>query len=307
MYRNFSIIFLLSILFAGCWSSSTGTNANNSNVSNANVANVNANANQNTQAEEKVPKFDDAKTALEKGVEYLDGNKVSMAIDALKQAVELDPDLADAHFQLGVALAFDEAEKDKEAPLGDVPEDEQGKKKSKNAKEEKTESDKAFENAIKAYKKMIAKDRENHAAYFNMGRAYRKLYEDDDARKALEQAVKLNDEDANYRTELGAVLIQLAQYPSAIKQLEKALELDEANYEAEDLLEKAKAGRKRVDFGQKQQPAGAKQPSNAPPAPSSKGNGSSSAPAKSEPKSDPPKVAPPPPPAPAAPPKPKNP
>ena len=38
-----------------------------------------------------------------------------MAIDALKQATELDPDLAEAHFKLGVAYALEESADDTSA------------------------------------------------------------------------------------------------------------------------------------------------------------------------------------------------
>ena len=183
---------------------------------------------------------------MEKGVEYLDDNRTEDAIYAFKQAIELDEGLADAHFQLGVALSLKETEEERLVPDEDDFED-TGRKKA----EKEKPSEVAFKNAIKAYKRRIAKDRKDHEAHFNMGRAYGKLYEDKDARKALEKAVKHNGEDAQYRTELGAVLIKLAQYPQAIKQLNKALELEEDNYRAEDLLAKAKAGKKRVDHVQK--------------------------------------------------------
>ncbi|NNE67770.1 MAG: tetratricopeptide repeat protein [Pyrinomonadaceae bacterium] len=216
-------------------------------------ANVDAEAPETTEAEstdEEVPDFDDAEKALKSGIAYLDENKIAKAIEALEQAVEIDEDLADAHFQLGVALSLKESEEEQRVS-DEIDPDEDSSSSAKSAKEEEKESDAAFKNAIKAYKKLIAKDRKDHRAQYNLGRSYMKLYEDKDARKALERAVKLNGEDVEYRTELGSVLIRLAQYPAAIKQLEKALELDDLNYRAEDMLAKAKAGRKRVNHVQK--------------------------------------------------------
>ncbi len=113
----------------------------------------------------------------------------------------------------------------------------------------KTESDKAFENAVKAYKKILAKNPKDDVAQFNIGRSYNKLNEDKEAVKSLRQAVKFKPEDSEYQTELGAILVKLAQYQEAVNVLKKALKLDENNSQAEQLLEKAEAGRKRIDFG----------------------------------------------------------
>lgn len=239
MYRLY-LFTIIAVVFCGCSSNL----ADNSTVTpeDTSLTADSSNSNENN-LDSVVPKFAVADRALAKGIEYLDNNRIEMAIDALKQAVELDGDLALAHFQLGVALSLKESEEEKLVPDDFDSEDSKQPKKG-----EKKESEVAFENAVKAFKKLVAKDRKDHAAYFNLGRAYLKLYDDKNARTALERAVRLNDEDAQYRTELGAVLIKLAQYSSAIKQLNKALDLEEDNYRAEDLLVKAKAGRKRVDY-----------------------------------------------------------
>ncbi len=243
MFRIYTLILFSLLLFAGCGtdaSDNTGTAGDGSEELNQ----------QKVELEKEVPTFNDAPTALKRGIEYLDANYIEQAINALKQAVKLDEDLADAHFQLGVALSLRESADEKTITLEEAAES----KPSKSKNTEKTESEIAFENAVKAYKKIIAKNKEDHAAYYNLGRSYIKLYDDTNARKALEQAVKLNGEDTLYRTELGAVLIKLAQYPSAIRQLDKAVEIDASNYRAEDLLVKARAGKKRVDHGQKEKP-----------------------------------------------------
>jgi tetratricopeptide (TPR) repeat protein len=264
MKKFYIVIILIALWQVGCGTeaNSNGTNANNANqpinedVTNTNEQNTYVNSNANADEEdEEVPKFEDAKEALQKGTDYLDKIKIDKAIDALKQATELDADLPDAHFQLGVAYALKERAEDAKVKPADTEESPPAKKSKKAKKEEKRNSIKSFENAVKAYKKFIGKNPKDAEANFNLGRAYNKLGSDsdDDARKALEQAVKLDDENSLYRTELGAVLIELAKYPEAIKQLNKAIELDEDNIEAEDLLEKAKAGKKRTDFNKDKQ------------------------------------------------------
>jgi tetratricopeptide (TPR) repeat protein len=67
-------------------------------------------------------------------------------------------------------------------------------------------------------------------------------------------------DDTEYQTELGAILIKLAQYHEAIAPLKKALELDPENIRAQELLEDAEAGRSRVNYSST--PKDDKKPSN---------------------------------------------
>ena len=259
MRKFYLILIILSIWLVGCGTEASknensGDNTNqgvNQNAQNVNNQNANANSEKVEEPEdEDVPTFEDAEEALKQGVEYFDKSKNEMAIDAFKQAVELDADLAEAHFKLGVAFALEESKEDaKVKPGDDEPKDPKKKKKTK--KEKKRKSEIAFENAVKAYKKFIRKNPKDAKANFNLGLAYNKLGEkkDKDARKALERAVKLDNENSLYRTELGAVLNKLAKYPEAIRQLNRAIKLQKDNFRAEDLLQEAKAGKKRVDFG----------------------------------------------------------
>lgn len=254
---NLIIFIFLCLLQFGCDSQAAkNRNANivenynkaiNKPVGNANDANVNqANAIPEKEDEE-VPTFENAAEALARGNVYFDTNRVKQAIEAYKQAVEFDPDLAEAHFKMGVMYALIESEEDEKPP---VPEDEEETaKKPKKKAPEKRASEKHFENAIKAYKKIVAKDRKDDTAYFNLGRAYSKLNEDEDAEKAIRQATKLQPENSIYKTELGATLIKLAKYDQAVGILERAKKLDDANTRAEDLLVEARSGKKRVNYG----------------------------------------------------------
>lgn len=193
--------------------------------------------------------YTDANAALADGIKLLDQGDTEKAIEVLTRATELDPNLADAYFRLGVAYSLIEfrdqleAQQDAEPTPTLAP----GEKKPK---EKKTNSEIAFEKAVAGYKKLIDTNDQDHAAYYNLGRAYNKLNEDEEAAKALRQAVKLNPEDSEYQTELGSILIKLAKYPEAVGTLKKAVELDPQNLEAEELLEKAEAGRKRITFTQ---------------------------------------------------------
>lgn len=191
--------------------------------------------------------YTDANQALTDGIKLLDAGDTERAIEVLSRAVELNPDLAEAYFRLGIAYSLIEFRDQNEAreSLEPTPEPSPGEKRPT---DRKTNSEIAFEKAVAAYKKVIDANPEDHNAYYNMGRALNKLNEDEEAAKALRQAVKLNPDDTEYQTELGSILIKLAKYPEAVAALKKALELDSGNLEAEELLEKAEAGRRRIAF-----------------------------------------------------------
>ena len=50
--------------------------------------------------------FTDANAALAEGIKLLDTGDTDRAIEILNRAVELNPDLADAYFQLGIAYSL---------------------------------------------------------------------------------------------------------------------------------------------------------------------------------------------------------
>ena len=214
-------------------------------------------------AETPLPTYTNADEALAEGKKLLDNLETEKAIDALTQATKLNPDLAEAHFNLGIAYALVEKDEDEKAmteiEVEPTPKTAKASKKSKNPKKNAApvrtkNSEKAFENAIKAYKKILAKNPKDDVSQFNLGRAYSKLNEDEDAAKALREAVKLEPEDGEYQTELGAVLIKLAKYDDSVAALKKAVKLDESNLQAADLLEKAQSGKRRIDFGNNPKP-----------------------------------------------------
>ncbi len=246
-----SFFIWLALLQIGCWGNSDNTNAAGSN---SETPAVNANSNPQVGST-PLPEFTDADTAYAEGNKLFDANKTEMAIEAYNQAVRLNPDFADAWFKLGISYALIEKQNEIEAlneetEVTPTPTPTPARKGKKDAPPVRTkDSEKAFEKAVAAYKKIIDKNKEDDAAYYNLGRSYNKLDEDEEAQKALREAVKLKPDDTLYQTEFGTILIKLAQYDEAVKALKKALEIDPENSEAAELLEKAEAGKKRINFG----------------------------------------------------------
>jgi tetratricopeptide (TPR) repeat protein len=263
MKKFFLLIFSTVLVFSqfGCGGNTPANNSSNIQTPSATPATANQNANvsnANTVVKEDVPvpTFTDAETAFTEGNKYLDDDETEKSIEAFKQAVKLNPDFAEAYFKLGIAYAL--IEDAKPSIPGETDETEKTSKKgSKKVATKKigkivlkqTDSVKAFEEAVKAYKKILAKNPKDDLSQYNLGRSLSKLSEDEDAVKALREAIKLKPEDSEYQKELGATLNKLAKYDEAIKVLKKAQNLDPDNSQIEDLLGKAEAGKKRVDFG----------------------------------------------------------
>lgn len=201
-------------------------------------------ANDTQNADQRVPQYADADTALAEGNRLLDANQTEQAIEAYKQASAMNPDLGEPYFKLGIAYSLLEAEEKGKLSADPLLPGEQPNK----AGQPKPESQKAFEKAVEVYKKWVVNNSTDDAAYFNLGRSYNKLNQDEDAEKSFRQAVKLKPDDTEYQTELGAILIKLAKYHEAIDPLKKALDLDPDNSQAAELLDDAEAGRARIDY-----------------------------------------------------------
>lgn len=202
------------------------------------AANEQANAN---IAESPFAHITDANEALAEGKRLFDENDVEIAIAAFRRAVDLDPDLAEGWFQLGIAYSLLEMQLHRSGEtIGSETNTKEGRV--------KPNSEKAFEKAVEAYKKLLKTNPEDDVAQFNLGRTYAKLNKDNKAEEAFKKAVKLKPDDTEYQTELGAILIKLASYSEAIDPLKKAIALDESNSRALDLLDDAEAGRQRLNY-----------------------------------------------------------
>ena len=225
MRQVFTIIVLA--VFVVAWAGCTRKSANADEANNA-----------NTVTESPFANITDANAALAEGNRLLDENQTEMAIEAFRQAVRLNPNLPEPHFKLGIAYALLEMQY---AQSGTVDPDNPDAR-------VKTRSQKAFEKAVETYKKWLVANGNDDAAHYNLARTYNKLDKIEEAEKELRQAVKIKPDDADYLTELGAILIKLAQYREALIPLKKAVELDPTNERAASLLEDAEAGRQRLDY-----------------------------------------------------------
>lgn len=167
-----------------------------------------------------------AKALLDKGKQLYRDDQDSEAVAAFQQAVKLDPDLAEAHFRL--ALGYEAL-----------------------AKQEDAESQ--YKKAVEAYKKHLEASPDDAEAHYNLGQTYANLGNYSEAIRSYRQATKLKSDDPDMYYDLGVAHTKLAQYDQAAAAFSKSLEIDPEYYRAQDALDEAKEGVKRIRVGKKHQ------------------------------------------------------
>lgn len=170
----------------------------------------------------------DARVYLDKGKEHYRNDEDTQAAEAFQEAIKLNPELAEAHFRLG--LTYD--------ALG-----------------QPQEAEEAYKKAVETYKKDLSIDEHSNdaEAHYNLGQTYAGLHLYTEAVREYRQATRLKPDDAAIHYDLGQALMRLAQYDEAILAFTKSLELDPENYRAEDELAEAREGVKRIRTGKKHQ------------------------------------------------------
>jgi tetratricopeptide (TPR) repeat protein len=206
------VIVILSLLFgqAGCRRKTTGANANG-------LTDVSSTA-EGDRAQ--------ARMLLEQGKEFYRTDQDDKAADAFEQAIKLDPNLAEAHFRLGLAYES----------LGKAD-----------------EAEETYKKAIEKYQKYLEKNKDDPEAHYDLGQTYAGLHLYSEAVREYRQAIRLNDDDADMYYDLGTALSKLAQYDEATAAFSKSLEIDPENYRAQDALEEAREGVQRIRAGKKHQ------------------------------------------------------
>lgn len=167
-----------------------------------------------------------ARVLLEQGKDFYRDDSDEKAAEAFEQAIKLDPELAEAHFRLG--MAYDALGKEHEA-------------------------EESYKKATEKYKKYLEQNGKDAEAHYNLGQAYAGLHLYNEAVREYQQATRLKSDDADIYYDLGTALSRLARYDEAAAAFSKSLEIDPENYRAQDALEEAREGVKRIKAGKKHQ------------------------------------------------------
>ena len=167
-----------------------------------------------------------ARSLLDKGKELYRNDQDDEAVKAFAEAVRLDSDLAEAHFRL--ALGYESLGKHEEA-------------------------EKEFKKAVEAYKKYLAGNPDDAEAHYALGQTYAGLAQFSEAIREYREATKLKEDDPDMFYDLGVAYTKLAQYDQAAAAFQKSLDIDPDYYRAQDALDDAKEGVKRIRAGKKHQ------------------------------------------------------
>ena len=167
-----------------------------------------------------------ARSLLDQGKEFYRKDQDDEAVKAFAEAVRMDPELAEAHFRL--ALGYES--------LG---------------KREEAEGE--YKKAVETYKKYLEQHPENAEAHYALGQTYAGLDRYSDAIREYREATKRKEDDPDMFYDLGVAHTKLAQYDAAAAAFSKSLEIDPDYYRAQDGLDEAKEGIKRIRAGKKHQ------------------------------------------------------
>ena len=165
-----------------------------------------------------------ARAELDKGKELYRNDQDAEAVLAFLEAIRLDPDLAEAHFRL--ALGYESLGKREEAEA-------------------------EYKKAAEAYKKYFEENENDAEAHYALGQTYANLGQYSEAIRQYKEATKLKDDDPDMFYDLGVAYTKLAQYDAAAAAFSKSLEIDPDYYRAQDGLDDAKEGIKRIRAGRK--------------------------------------------------------
>ena len=165
-----------------------------------------------------------ARAELDKGKELYRNDHDAEAVLAFLEAARLDPDLAEAHFRLGLGYES----------LG-----------------KRDEAEAEYKKAVEAYKKYFENNPNDPEAHYALGQTYANLGQYSEAIRQYREATKLKEDDPDMFYDLGVAYTKLAQYDAAAAAFSKSLEIDPDNYRAQDGLDDAKEGIKRIRAGRK--------------------------------------------------------
>jgi tetratricopeptide (TPR) repeat protein len=166
-----------------------------------------------------------AQAYIEKGNELYNNDNDQGAAQAFEQAVQLDPESAEAHFKLGRTYYV----------MG-----------------RRDDAEKQYQEAVDAYQRQLRSKPDDPQGQYNLAEAYNRLGKPAEAAKALKEAVRMAPDDSDYYFELGTTHMKLAQYQEAVSAFQKATDLDPDNARAAESLESAKDNWQRKKAALKQ-------------------------------------------------------
>lgn len=171
---------------------------------------------------------DESRDKLAKATELIDKHKPKAAVALLREIIRSNPNMADAHVQLGAALAgiaeddkYDEAIAEEQRAIKLDP-------KSSSAHRILGmiyANQKKYDQSIPLLKTACELKPTGFAAHRDLGTAYLSSGKLDDAISAFSKAAEIKPENVEVHTKLAVILCKQKKYPEAIVEANKAVKL----------------------------------------------------------------------------------
>ena len=165
--------------------------------------------------------------------DLLKKNQYAAAAVEFRKALELDPDEAQSHNNLGLALVETGKVEEGMEHYRKALELSPGYPEAHNNLGSALVRSRHFPEAVEQFEKALQSSPDHPGAHVNLGAALAQMGRIDEAMPHLEKAVELLPEDAEAHTNLGLALAMKGQLDAAIPHLEKALEANPAAFEGQ--------------------------------------------------------------------------
>lgn len=166
-----------------------------------------------------------------RGIELADRGWLDEAVKEFRKALELDPDSAHAHDNLGTVYAekrrYREALAEYLAAIRLDPDAPTAHYNLANFL-----ATHGLDMAVEEYRASLALDPDHPDTHLNLGLTLADLGRDEEAERSLRAAVELAPKDPYPRHELAALRMDAGDHPAAIAELKEVVRLDPARFEA---------------------------------------------------------------------------
>jgi tetratricopeptide (TPR) repeat protein len=173
------------------------------------------------------------------GIAYAENGELDKALATLRELVAVQPDSADAHFNLGLVYARHGPSTDEEGALTEFREAlrlDQGMEPARIALGRVLISLQKYSDAAPVVLEYTRHRPKDAQGFYALGQAYQGLKKSDAAVDALERAAVLDPRDAAIRFDLGMLLASTGHTNAAISQLEAAERINPSDISAHNEL-----------------------------------------------------------------------
>jgi tetratricopeptide (TPR) repeat protein len=169
---------------------------------------------------------DDADTYYNLGCVYGNIDNHTKAIEAYKQAIRIDPDYANSHYGLGLAynkLGFDKDAIEEYKQAIRIDPDNTNARINLGITYGELDN---YTEAIEAFKQAIRIDPDDAVTYYNLGYAYGNIDNYTKAIEAFKQAIRIDPDNTNAHINLGKAYGELGNYTKAIESFKQAIRIN---------------------------------------------------------------------------------